>query len=530
MHRATIDRGIDADAPPNRVGRVDVLVTAGMAYPVFERLVLAAEREIVAGFRIFDMSTRLRTPEARAVGEDWFDLLLHKVRQGVSFRLVVSDFDVVVATDLHGLTWRTVRQGAALVELGPKGADIQVIPSLHPAHVGWAARLALWPRVDRLLRDKASRLLKLERPARQRFLQRHPHLSRFLMVEGRGNPGPRRWPLPPLSPVTHHQKAAVIDRRHLYVGGLDLNERRWDDLDHEQPAEETWHDVQLHVDDARAAEAARTHLKEFTHVIRLEAEPSPLDAAVLRTLSAKRRRGPLAMSPKSKVSEISDGLIDGIRSAEHLIYAETQFLRDRRIAAELAKAARRVPGLELILMLPGRPEDVAFERSAREDARFGEFLQAVCVRQIRRAFRGRIFIGSPARPVTAQTQGLDVLHGAPLIYLHSKVATFDDHLAIVGSANLNGRSLKWDTELAWATTEAAEVRAIRRSCMDGVLGGGRLTPDHDRFGRAARAWQVAALENARRRPEDRTDHIVPYLNRPGARFGRDLGPIPDEMV
>lgn len=510
--------------------RLDVLVTAGQAYPAFERLVLGAEREIVAGFRIFDMSTKLRTPEARAVGDDWFDLLLHVVRRGVAFKLIVSDFDALVATNLHGLTWRTVRQGAALRELAGPDAAVDVWPSLHPANVGWAARVALWPRADRLLRDKAARLLKLEEPKRQRFLQRHPHLSRVLMVEGKGSPGPRRWPLPPLSPVTHHQKAAVVDGRALYIGGLDLNERRWDTPAHDRPAPETWHDVQLIVRDERAAQDARAHLLQFTDVIDLNADPLPLDGPVLRTLSAKRRRGPLALSPKAKVAEIFDATVHGIRSAERLIYMETQFLRDRRIAAELAQAARRAPDLDLILLLPGRPEDVAFEQSSREDARFGEFLQAVCVRRIRRAFKGRVFIGSPARRVTAQTQGLDVLHGAPLIYLHAKMATFDDALGIVGSANMNGRSLRWDTELAWCTTDADEVRGIRHRCMAGILGPGAWDPEHDRPHHPAEIWQRRAVADARSKPEDRTSHVVPYMNRPATRFGRDLGPVPDEMV
>ena len=535
MRRETIDDdAIEATGEnahgEGRLGRLSVHVTAANAYPAFERLVLSARHEIVAGFRIFDMSTRLRTPEARRVGADWFDLILHKIREGVSFRLVVSDFDAVVATELHGLTWRTVRQGAALVELAPDDAPIQVIPSLHPAEVGWAARVALWPRVDRLLRDKASGLLELDAPKRKRFLQRHPHLSRFLMVNADDRPGPRRWPLPPLAPVTHHQKCAVIDGERLYIGGLDLNERRWDTPAHDRAASETWHDVQLSVEDRASAQAARTHLLEFTKVIRLEAEPSRLEGPVLRTLSAKRRRGPLALSPKEKVSEINDAILDGIGSAERLIYIETQFLRDRRVAKELAQAARRVPDLELVLMVPARPEDVAFERSNREDARFGEYLQARCIRRVRRAFRGRVFIGSPVRPVTAMGQGLDVLHGAPLIYLHSKVATFDDGLAVVGSANLNGRSLQWDTELAWATAVPDEVRLVRRTCMSAILGKGVMTEAHERPGAAARTWQVMALANARAKPEERTGFVVPHLSRPARLFGRDLGPVPEEIV
>ena len=532
MHRATIDRGIDADAPPNRVGRVDVLVTAGMAYPVFERLVLAAEREIVAGFRIFDMRTKLRSAEGLAVGEDWFDLLLHVARRGVAINLLMSDFDAVVGTELHGLTWETMRQGAALAELARQSnpdARVRVHASLHPAEVGWAARLMLWPRVDRLLRDKAARLLRLDEPRRARFLQGHPHLSRLLMVGG-GNPGPRRWPLPPLAPVTHHQKVAVLDGETVYVGGLDLNERRWDTPDHARPAPETWHDVQVLRRDPVAAGALRTHLVEMVDVIHRRAEPSPMAGGILRTLSAKRRSGPLALSPKPKVAEIREAILAGIAEARDVIYLETQFLRDRRVAGALARAARRRPGLNLVILLPARPEDVAFEASRRSDARFGEFLQTLGIRRIRKAYRGRVFIGALARPVTAQGSGNDVLHGAPIVYLHSKVSVFDDRLAIVGSANLNGRSLTWDTEVAIALRDPAEVRAVRDTCMGAVLA---LDPVPEAFhaaGQTASAWQRLALGNARKRPEERQGFVVPYLARPGARFGRRLPSVPEEMV
>ncbi|WP_311200375.1 phospholipase D family protein [Jannaschia sp. W003] len=513
----------DGDGAP-----VEILVTAAEAYPAFERLVLGARREITAGFRIFDMSTRLRSDEAQAVGRDWFDLLLHVVRRGVRLRLLLSDFDPVVGTELHGLTWRTMRQAAALAELAGPDARIEAIASLHPARIGVLARLALWPRVDRMLREKAADLLHLERPRRARFLQGHPHLRRLLMVD-EDRTGPRRWPLPPLAPVTHHQKVAAVDGEVLYVGGLDLNERRWDSPRHEQPAEETWHDVQAIVRDPAAARALAVHLDELEDVIHLRAAPSDLGGRILRTVSARRRRGPLALSPKERLSEINDAIIGGIRTAERLIYLETQFLRSSRIASELARAARRAPGLELVVILPARPEDVAFLGARREDARFGEFLQYMAVRRIRRAFRGRVFVGSPARPVTAQTQGRDVFHGAPMIYVHSKVCTFDDRLAIVSSANLNGRSMHWDTEVGVPLRDPATVRHVRLRCMGAMLGGA-IDPAPFAEPGGVGHWQRLAIENARTRPEARRGFMLPHLSTPARRFGRKLATVPEEMV
>ena len=525
MRHATIDPPVE----PAVQDALSIHVTASEGYPAFERLCLAARQEIVAGFRIFDMSTGLRSDEGQAIGRDWFDLLLHVARRGVALRFVLSDFDAVVGTELHGMTWRTMRQAAALVELAGPGADIRFEASLHPAQVGALARVALWPRVDRMLRDRARRLLHLDRPRRLRFMSNHPHLSRMMMM-GDDRVEPRRWPLPPLAPVTHHQKAAAIDGKVAYVGGLDLNERRWDTRAHDRASPETWHDVHATLRDPETARALRAHLDELAGVIALDAEPSDLGKTLLRTVSTKRRRGPLALSPKVKVHTIQDAILEGIARSQRLIYLETQFLRDRRVSKALARRARQVPGLELVVMLPARPEDVAFEGTRRIDARFGEFLQYLAIRRLRRAFRGRVFVGTLARRVTAQGAGRSVVHGAPLIYLHSKVSTFDDRLGVIGSANLNGRSLRWDTEVAIAIADPMQVARLRETCMGGVLGPGIDPAPYASLDGAVRAWQHLGLRNARTRPEAREGFVVPYLARPGRRFGRPLRAVPEEMV
>ena len=52
---------------PDPSGRLfQVLLTAKEAYPALEAQFLQAEREVVAGFRVFDPHTRLRSDAARA--------------------------------------------------------------------------------------------------------------------------------------------------------------------------------------------------------------------------------------------------------------------------------------------------------------------------------------------------------------------------------------------------------------------------------------------------------------------------------
>ncbi len=134
--------------------QVQVLVTAGEAYPELERAFLSARDEIVAGFRVFDLKTRLRSPEALAIGRTWFDLVIHTLRRGVALHLVLSDFDPVARPRLHRATWRTVRMFWAAAELAGPGARLRLQPSMHSAEAGLWSRLMFWPMVQ----SRAARL------------------------------------------------------------------------------------------------------------------------------------------------------------------------------------------------------------------------------------------------------------------------------------------------------------------------------------------------------------------------------------
>ncbi|MGB3554275.1 MAG: phospholipase D family protein [Jannaschia sp.] len=509
---------------------LDVLITAEEAYPAFERLILSATSEISAGFRIFDFKTRLRSEEGRAIGEDWFDLILHALRRGVSFRLVLSDFDPVVGAKLHGLTWRSMRYAAALKEAAGPDARVDVSAALHPAKLAWPARLALWPRVQSMLKDRVKSLAEMPERKRERYLQEHPSLAR--MLHDRGDvPRPIRFVLPSLSPVTHHQKVAVIDRRVVYCGGLDLNERRYDTKHHEQPAEETWHDVQVILRNEAAAVAAHRHLEDFVAVTQRDRSPAKASGGVLRTLSMKAEGGFRLFAPRRLLTELETEILRGISEARRLIYIETQFLRDLRVARALATAARKRPELELFLVLPGAPEDVAFLDSDRSDARFGEFQQARAIRTVRRAFRQRAFVGAPARRVAYESEGRDSLHGAPLIYVHAKVCLFDDRAGIVSSANLNGRSLRWDTEFGTPLQASDGIADLRRRFLEHWAGPGDDGSDGALDAETCvAAWRGRAARNVRLAPEARAGFLLPYQMEPAKRFGRDLPGIPEEMV
>ncbi|MBT54399.1 MAG: phosphatidylserine synthase [Mameliella sp.] len=486
----------------------EVMITADEAWPVFERAILRAQDRITAGFRIFDMSTRLRSAEARAVGDDWFDLLAHAVRRGVHLDLTVSDFDPVMRTGLHALCWRTVRQGIALSEVTGAGPDrLQVRAHLHPAQAGMMPWIAFLPAVLRKRWDGLRQTTPVQR--------------RFQAV------GLNRNALPRLNTVSHHQKVAVIDDDWLYIGGLDLNERRYDTPDHARPARQTWSDVQVIVRGPEAR-AARRHLETMREVTSGRMPP-PDCPGLKRTLSAPRRLQLPYLSPRTLVSEIEEAHLQAFQQARHLIHIETQFLRSSRIAEGLAKAAQQNRELTAVLILPALPEDVAFDSSDSIDARYGLGLRQRAVATLRDGFSQRLTIATPVRPVLAARETSETLAGSPLIHVHNKVLIRDDTYALIGSANLNGRSMHWDTELALDITDPARVATARKRLLSHWWHAS-LPPEAMAPETLQPCWDAEIRRNGVVLPENRKGFLVPFDPERGADLAQTLPGVTEDIV
>ena len=522
---ANAGSGRVAEENARQIDGLDLLITAAEAYPALERAFLAAEREIRAGFRVFDLRMPLRSAEGLAIGDTWFDLMRHTLARGVAVHFVIADFDPLLAPDLHRGTWRSVRQFTIARE-ATDGARLAVHADLHPAKVGWLTRLLLWPVARRKLAKHLRRLRRMTPSEREGFLIEAPGLAQHVAIGADGAVRSAMQPVPPYYPATHHQKLAVFDRTRLFIGGLDVNQRRYDDPHHRRPAAQTWHDVSCMVDGATVSDA-QGHLEHFW---RAPPDKGNRDGtAFIRTVSTTRRWPVLSMSPEVRINEIEHGTFRLIGQARTLLYFETQFFRHLPLANALARAARANPSLGLIMMLPAAPEDVAFEQNSGRDARFGEYLQARCIAKVRRAFGQRQFIGAATQPRHEDTQDRDTAMRAPLVYIHSKISVADDAVAMVTSANLNGRSMRWDTEAGVRVDDEDTVREMRRRLFAHWLGADAPAELHE-LKTAVAAWRDRAAHNAKAKPEDRMGFIVPYDVRPARRFGRKVPLAPEEIV
>ncbi|MGR3454327.1 phospholipase D-like domain-containing protein [Pseudooceanicola sp.] len=509
----------DVPAPQDKAldeeTRIRSLITAEEMFPALERLVMGAKKELLLSFRIFDARTRLRTEEALDLGlKTWADLMVHTAERGVKVRMLLADFDPIFTGELHRAAWASARSFGARL---PEGAEL--ICALHECRSA-----PIWKYVFHV--PIAKRLEAMREISDE-------HLTPFQHRSLRGD-----WEL---RPVTLHQKLAVADGRAAIIGGLDVDERRWDTPDHDQRPEETWHDVSLHVegppaqdirahfaqcwqraldDDATCFTAEKSPVPDPGHV----RKPAPPAPRVIRTLSCDGTR-PLQLGAKTMLREHEEEHLAAFEKAEKSIYIETQFFRHAPLARALAAAAKRRPELELVLLMPTEPEEVIFQGATGFEMRHAQALQLRCLDICKRAFGDRMTTVSPVQPRPAKNNDPLPYKGGRVVYVHAKVTIVDDHTAIVGSANLNGRSMKWDTEASLVFHTPEDVKALRDRLARIWLA------DHYKEGDPHRAgiWRRAAEENAQREPEDRVGFMLPYPERRNRRFARFLPILPPEM-
>ncbi len=554
------------EAPfPMRDGcRVTPLIEAADMYPALERLVLGAERTAYLAFRIFDLRTKARSEEAKALGlEDWAAILRHVVVRGVTVRLLLADFEPIMAHDLHGLSWSTFSAIKSIAaSLPPDQRErLELIVIQHEGEMGWAwrqlLRIPMRFQIRQVLKELHERGDDIERllAVRPGLWRRH-RLKNGRAIH-RSGPPPRVWP------STYHQKFAVVDGRVAILGGLDVNERRWDDHRHRQRADQTWHDVSCRLEGPAVADCAehfrrlwnaelpryRAIAQEWMTGAERELTLDPLDPiehapvlpprageARVQVLRTKSRRNPsiFATGPRPHIHELELAHRKLIFSARRLLYIESQFLRFRPAARWIVERCRQAPELEVVILLPIAPEEVAFDGSHHPAHRHGEWLQAKSVDLLRRRLRDRVGIFSLAKPMPASetekqfTSDRGVVFGSGAIHVHSKMLIADDATCLVSSANINGRSFKWDTEFGMLWQDADVIRTFRERLWRQLLAlpANADLPLDDGLAR----WREVATRNVNLPPAERQGFVIPYHAARARRFGRRYRFVPDDLV
>jgi phosphatidylserine/phosphatidylglycerophosphate/cardiolipin synthase-like enzyme len=250
----------------------------------------------------------------------------------------------------------------------------------------------------------------------------------------------------------HHQKAIIIDDAIGFCGGGDIGPDRWDTPEHldDDPRREktkhthgqsendfdSRHEVMGLVEGA-PAKALGVMFRERWARATGEALPEPpptrpiwparvtaqfdaVEVGISRTVGAWRGH--------PEVREIEALHLEAIKAATRCIYMENQYFTSPLIAAALAKRLAEPDGPEVILI--GTEHSPSYFDQATMDRTRIKFLETVG----RADKHGRLRAYSPVTTL------------GRIIIVHAKLTIIDDRLLRIGSANINNRSMGFDTE------------------------------------------------------------------------------------
>lgn len=266
---------------------------------------------------------------------------------------------------------------------------------------------------------------------------------------------------------SQHQKVVVIDDCVAFVGGLDLTNSRWDTQDHtpgdprrSTPSGEPYapfHDVQMMVDGEAAAALgglARERWQRATgrvlpprRLVRDDPWPPGVKPELTDVEVGIARTQPRHLE-YPEVQEVKRLYLDAIAAARRSIYIENQYLTAPAIVDLLAQRLREETGPEMVIL--SRLKGGGWLEESTMTVLRGQMIERLRAADL----HGRLRVCYPHR------EGL----GEQCINLHSKLMMVDDRFLRVGSANLNNRSMGYDSEcdLAIEADSPRVARAIAR--------------------------------------------------------------------
>jgi len=260
---------------------------------------------------------------------------------------------------------------------------------------------------------------------------------------------------------SHHMKLLVIDDQVAFCGGIDMTVGRWDTRDHtdKEPlrkspmgfAQGPWHDATtcLSGEAAKAlGEVARNRWRLATgedlspEAASGDETPWPEELEVgFRDISIGIARTAPEYDERKQIVEIETAKLAIIAAVKKTLYVESQYFASRRIAEAMAERLKEPDGPEIVLINPEGCEGY-LEAKAMDSARI-RLMKLVQDADIHDRFRLYYPVNAARTP----------------IYVHAKMMFADDRIVKIGSANLNNRSMGYDTECD-LILEASEGQAV----------------------------------------------------------------------
>ena len=303
----------------------------------------------------------------------------------------------------------------------------------------------------------------------------------------------------------HHQKTAIVDSRFAFVGGIDVMMNsdgefdRWDTKGHpyhtflrlgkDGKMPHSWHDTHVLFRGPAVADVERNFCQRWNAVIELHKSDPTLQLPLPSASVKPRRPVPDAATsaiqvirtiPKGTYAFASDGIATILEAyqrafarAKHHIYLENQYLWQRTFLGfenpalglphadmqgllhALADALAR--GVVVTLVLPDNPN------VGREFTDEGlKALRELAPQAVEAGLLQVYTLGSSMHQQEHTSYRS--------IYVHAKTTIVDDSWVTLGSANLNNRGMRDDTELNVAVLHPELAQRLRILLMAEHLG------------------------------------------------------------
>ena len=254
--------------------------------------------------------------------------------------------------------------------------------------------------------------------------------------------------------ASHHQKAIIVDDAIGFCGGGDIGPDRWDTPEHldDDPRREktkharrrrgdeddfnSRHEVMGVVEGAPAralgalfrARWARATGEELPEPPRVRPVWPAGVVAQFRGVEVGLSRTHGTWREHPEVREVERLHLASIAEARRCIYMENQYFTSPLIAGALSRRLSEPDGPEVVLI--GTEHSPSYFDQATMDRTRVKFIET-----LKRADKhGRLQAYSPVTTL------------GRIIIVHAKLTIIDDRLLRIGSANLNNRSLGFDTE------------------------------------------------------------------------------------
>lgn len=280
--------------------------------------------------------------------------------------------------------------------------------------------------------------------------------------------------------ASHHQKYIVVDgasSQAAYIGGIDVAPDRMDSTAHDssiprmEEGNKAWHDVQLKLEGPAVSDAMRLFQERWNDPRKPHAYPAaggsvpnPLadseisqiggtggthSVQLLSSYACHSKDGDGEISPFPFAPDgryvYQEALIRAINNAEYYIYIEDQYCWPSEVVAALGDAVAR--DVKVILVLAHEFEPAGL-------VPYHNFLRGRAIESLvgRDSAKDRVFVYRLERtPVDPQAQTNEQ------IFVHAKTMIIDDRYLVIGSGNLNRRSMKTDSEIGVAVVDTDSV-------------------------------------------------------------------------